>query len=68
MRCGVRHSPCGATFKKRARDWGLKGDKGNASQVVPLVPLEKITKQRITKKYANKAESKATWNLKEMQR
>ncbi len=39
-------------------DWGSKGDKGNASQVVPLVPLEKITKKRIVKKYANQIESK----------
>ena len=32
------------TIEKRARDWGSKGDKGNASQVVPLVPLEEKSK------------------------
>ena len=55
------------TIKKREGIWGIvKGDKGDASQVVPLSPLKKKAKRRITKKDENKAESKATWNLKEM--
>ena len=38
-----------AQIKSVLGDWGSKGDKGNASQVVFLVPLEEIIKIRISK-------------------
>ena len=42
------------TIKKREGIWGIvKGDKGDASQVVPLSPLKKKAKNRITKKDEN---------------
>ena len=42
------------TFKRREGVWGIvTGDTGGASQVAPLSPLTKYTKQRITKKYEN---------------
>ena len=47
-----------AHLKSVLGGWGSKRDKGNASQVVPLVPLEENSHAKNLRKYGNKIESK----------
>ena len=55
------------TIKKREGIWGIvKGDKGDASQVVPLSPLKKKAKNRIYKIKMITREKQRARNPKEM--